>query len=185
MRTSTAYFAGVGTVIFAVAAGLGGGYLAANIVSPHEPKYGTETSRLERRMASEPSAAATAAAEPARHITAAHPATPIATQASVVPTVNPAVQPAVAVPTSPIEASEASVASQQTVATSRASDARRAAVEKRRAERRQEKRRARQLREQELDAGEQRIGQVSDPRQAFAFGPPRGETQRIMLFGAD
>ncbi len=34
MRISTAYFAGVGTVIVAVAAGLGGGYLAANIANP-------------------------------------------------------------------------------------------------------------------------------------------------------
>ena len=34
MRTSTAYFAGVGTVIVAVAAGLGGGYLAANVANP-------------------------------------------------------------------------------------------------------------------------------------------------------
>ena len=34
MRISTAYFAGVGTVIMAVGAGLGGGYLAANIDPP-------------------------------------------------------------------------------------------------------------------------------------------------------
>ena len=37
MRTSTAYFAGVGTVVVAVAAGLGGGYLAANIANPPTP----------------------------------------------------------------------------------------------------------------------------------------------------
>jgi hypothetical protein len=49
MRTSTAYFAGVGTVVVAVAAGLGGGYLAANIASgPHM------VSKLERRMSAEP-----------------------------------------------------------------------------------------------------------------------------------
>ena len=46
MRISTAYFAGIGTVVVAVAAGLGGGYLAANVVSPHEPTV----SKLERRM---------------------------------------------------------------------------------------------------------------------------------------
>ncbi len=46
MRTSTAYFAGVGTVVVAVAAGLGGGYLAANVANPP-----TQTiSKLERRM---------------------------------------------------------------------------------------------------------------------------------------
>ena len=50
MRTSTAYFAGVGTVIAAVAAGLGGGYLAANIA--HPPVQAV--SKLERRMSAEP-----------------------------------------------------------------------------------------------------------------------------------
>ena len=60
MRTSTAYFAGVGTVVVAVAAGLGGGYLAANIVNPHEPGI----SKLERRMSAEPISATTAPSEP-------------------------------------------------------------------------------------------------------------------------
>jgi hypothetical protein len=51
MRTSTAYFAGVGTVAVAIAAGLGGGLLFANIVAPHEPKYAAEPTKLEQRMA--------------------------------------------------------------------------------------------------------------------------------------
>jgi hypothetical protein len=38
MRSSMAYFAGVGTVVVAIATGLGGGLLIANIVSPHSPK---------------------------------------------------------------------------------------------------------------------------------------------------
>ena len=62
MRTSTAYFAGVGTVVAAVAAGLGGGYLAANVVSPHEPGV----SKLERRMSAAQIAATTAPSEPVR-----------------------------------------------------------------------------------------------------------------------
>ena len=36
MRTSMAYFAGVGTVVVAVAARLGGGLLMGNIMNPHE-----------------------------------------------------------------------------------------------------------------------------------------------------
>ena len=40
MRTTTAYFAGVGTVVAAVAVGLGSGLLISNIVSPHEPRTG-------------------------------------------------------------------------------------------------------------------------------------------------
>ena len=60
MRTSTAYFAGVGTVVAAVAAGLGGGYLAANVVSPHEPAV----SKLERRMSATQIPVTTAPSEP-------------------------------------------------------------------------------------------------------------------------
>jgi hypothetical protein len=40
MRTSMAYFAGVGTVVVAVAAGLGGGLLMGNIMNPHEREIG-------------------------------------------------------------------------------------------------------------------------------------------------
>ena len=58
MRTSTAYFAGVGTVIVAVVAGLGGGVVISNIVSPHAPR--TEMSKLELRMSERPIPAANA-----------------------------------------------------------------------------------------------------------------------------
>ena len=51
MRTMTAYFAGVGTVAVALAAGLGGGLLFSNIVAPHQPKYAAEPTKLEQRMA--------------------------------------------------------------------------------------------------------------------------------------
>src|SRR5262245_4348692 len=69
MRTSTAYFAGVGTVIAAVAAGLGGGYLAANIANPPPG-----VSKLERRMSSEPISVAAAPAQPAPRAVATSPA---------------------------------------------------------------------------------------------------------------
>ena len=64
MRISTAYFAGVGTVIVAVAAGLGGGYLAANIANPPPG-----VSKLERRMSAEPISVAAAPAQPAPRAT--------------------------------------------------------------------------------------------------------------------
>jgi hypothetical protein len=54
MRASMAFFAGVGTVVVAAAAGLGGGLTIANIMSPQAPKQ--ELSKVERRGASEPSA---------------------------------------------------------------------------------------------------------------------------------
>ena len=71
MRISTAYFAGVGTVIVAVSAGLGGGYLAANITSPPSQAV----SKLERRMSAESINVSTAPAEPVKHVAATKPAT--------------------------------------------------------------------------------------------------------------
>jgi hypothetical protein len=47
MRTSMAYLAGAGTVVIAIAAGVGGGLVIANIMSPQAPKQ--ELSKLERR----------------------------------------------------------------------------------------------------------------------------------------
>src|SRR6266536_2942995 len=77
MRISTAYFAGVGTVIAAVSAGLGGGYLAANMTHPP-----TQTvSKLERRMSAEPITVSTAPAEPVPHVAAADPTKPAAAPA--------------------------------------------------------------------------------------------------------
>ena len=82
MRTSTAYFAGVGTVAIAIAAGLGGGYLAANIVSPHEQRFGNET-RLERRMASQAISVKASSSEPVPY--AAATPNPVGTPAQAEP----------------------------------------------------------------------------------------------------
>jgi hypothetical protein len=49
MRTSTAFFAGVGTVFVAIAAGLGGGLTIANVMSPQTPEYG----KVDRRASSD------------------------------------------------------------------------------------------------------------------------------------
>jgi hypothetical protein len=54
MRTSTAYFAGVGTVIVAIAAGLGGGVILANVMNPNPHQ---QTSRLEQHLSAQPLAA--------------------------------------------------------------------------------------------------------------------------------
>jgi hypothetical protein len=166
MRTSTAYFAGVGTVAMAIAAGLGGGYLAANIVSPHEQKFGNET-RLERRMASQATPVTAAPSEPVPYV-AATPNPPPAQaeqQATAIPVAQaPAVQvqakpepqtvasnttppvedktashPAAgSPPAKPAElASEKAGASQEAFAKARDADLKRTAREQRRAERRQ------------------------------------------------
>jgi|SRR5215472_1731630 len=52
MRGSMAYFAGAGTVIAAIAVGLGGGWTIANIMSPHQDKH--DPTRLEQRMSATP-----------------------------------------------------------------------------------------------------------------------------------
>jgi hypothetical protein len=210
MRTSTAYFAGIGTVVFAVAAGLGGGYLAANVVSPHEPKYGTETSRLERRMASQPIPVTTAPSEPVPYIAAttvaaANPATtparaepqtaastPAAPAEEKTASNNPApvqTAPSAPPPAKPAEqASEKTTPSQEAFAKARDADMKRAAVEQRRAERRQrwaEKRRFREPREQDLGAVEEKVREVTEPGQAFVTERVRIESPRIRLFGQD
>ena len=234
MRTSTAYFAGVGTVIVAVGAGLGGGYLAANVTNPP-----TQTvSKLERRMSAEPIAVSTAPAEPVPHVAAtearcrarpgADPATAAIAAApqpqieAAAPSANPAraeekpannVAAAQPVQPPPQPSKPADQADEKTAAPrevyARASDAdiKRADAEKRRAERRQQwadKRRLKQPREQELEAVEARVREVTEPRRIrireegeprdlFAeprrrdmfAEPARSETPRIRLFDQD
>jgi hypothetical protein len=234
MRTSTAYFAGLGTVVVAVAAGLGGGYLAANIVNPHEPGV----SKLERRMSATPMPAPAAPSEPVRiagtTVAATNPVatSPIAappqtepqqTAASQAPALQasalqtppksepqttvsngaaPAeektanitprtVQPAPAKPAEQASEKlilEKTAAPQEAFARARDADIKRAAVEKRRAERRQrweERRRFRQPREQELEAVEEKVREVTEPRHAFAVERVRTESPRIRLFDLD
>src|ERR1700682_1534798 len=72
MRSSMAYFAGAGTVIVAIAAGLGGGGLVFNIVSPQQPKHGSvEMTRMERRASPDLIPAASKSLEPVPYLAAA------------------------------------------------------------------------------------------------------------------
>lgn len=217
MRTSTAYFAGVGTVVAAVAAGLGGGYLAANVVSPHEPGV----SKLERRVSAAQIAATTAPSEPVARIvpTTAAAANPVAAPpAAAAPQAEAqtSAKPEPQITTSNVVAEEKTVTNtsrpvqptstkaaeqvsergfvekpatpQDAFARARDADMKRAAVEKRRAERRarwEEQRRVRQPREQELEAVEEKVREVTEPRQAFAVETVRTESPRIRLFDLD
>jgi hypothetical protein len=217
MRTSMAYFAGVGTVIAAVGAGLSGGYFAANITNPPTPGV----SKLERRMSAEPITVATAPAERVPHAAATETTNPApapvqeppqtqaaapavdATPAEEKPANNvAAAQPVQTLPqpSKPVEqADEKSAGPRDTIARARDADIKRADVEKRRAERRQQwadKRRLKQPREQELEAVEERVREVTEPRRIrireegeprsmFAAEPARSETRGIRLFGQD
>jgi hypothetical protein len=173
MRISTAYFAGVGTVIMAVGAGLGGGYLAANVTHPP-----TQTvSKLERRMSAEPITVSTAPAEPVPQVAATNPAPSPAqeqqqpqpqTQAAAPsaantppaeekPANNVAAAQSVQPPPQPSkpadQVDEKTAGPREVYARASGADIKRADAEKRRAERRQQwtdKRRLKQPREQDL-----------------------------------
>jgi hypothetical protein len=212
----------VGTVIVAVAAGLGGGYLAANVVN--QP---SGVSKLERRMSAEPIHVATAPAEPVPNVVTTNPAPAPALQQPQ-PQTDAAAPPATAAPSTNTTRAEEKAASEEKTANNVAAarptqlplqsvksveqtaaprdalarardvDVKRADAEKRRAERRQrwaDKRRVQPSREQELEAVEEsvrevteprriRIRQESEPREMFAE-PVRGETSRIRLFDQD
>ena len=204
MRTTTAYFAGVATVAVAIAAGLGGGLLFANIVAPHESKYGAEPTRLEQRMAvrsipmtpaASDQGAQTSGAQPqtSAPAVASGPAEPTAQRPAASPPADHSVGiPVVAeAPTTPAPAlapvtREPVVSPREAYAKARDTDLKQAAVERRRAERRQrlaDRRRDRQPREQELEAVELSVREATEPRQAFMAEPVRLEGPRIRLFG--
>ena len=165
MRMSTAYFAGVGTVVVAVAAGLGGGYLAANVANPPTPTV----SKLERRMSAEPIRVSTAPAEPVAQVAATAPTTTAPAQEQPQPQPQQQAEPqpqteapapsannaraeektannvatAQSVPSPPQsakaveQATERTASPQEAFAKARDADMKRAAAEQRRAERRQ------------------------------------------------
>jgi hypothetical protein len=204
MRASTAYFAGAGTVIAAIVGGLGGGLLIADIVSPKSPKQGTETTRLERHMASAPIPAAATPSEPVPYLSApqlpapgaaiaAAPAQPQA-QTEAANSASTAARPAdtslarqpeasspqPATPAVQTAAREPTAAPEEAFAKARDADV------KRRAERRQqwaEKRRQRQ--QQELRAVEIKVREEIEPRQEFMAERVRSDMPQIRLFGPE
>ena len=70
MRASTAYFVGAGTIIAAIAIGLGGGIVAGNIMNPVTSKQGPDTSKVAQRAESAgASTAANASSERVNYLT--------------------------------------------------------------------------------------------------------------------
>jgi hypothetical protein len=202
MRASTAYFAGAGTVIAAIVAGVGGGLVIADMISPKSPRQGTEMTRLERRMSAEPIQAAPGPSEPVQYLAtpqlsaavAPLAAAPAQARAEAGNSGSTRAQPAIAQPavsdaqaaTSVAQpaAREQTAAPENALAMARAAEAKRA-MERRRAERRQqwaEKRRQRQ--QQELRAVEQTVREDTEPRQ-FAAEPVRMQTPQFRLFGSE
>ena len=210
MRTSMAYFAGAGTVVAAIVAGIGGGLVIANIVSPHSSKNGTEMSRLEQRMSARPIPVIAAPSEPVPYLAAtqatatnpvvAAPAVqaqqeqPKQTEAANAvspPTDATAARDRTAVQSAPAAqpvAREQAASPQDAFAKVRDADPRRAVVEKRRYDRRQqwaEKRRYQQRQDQQLRDVEQKVREETEPTQAFAAEPVKLEMPRISLFESE
>jgi hypothetical protein len=207
-RVSTAYFVGAGTVVAAVVAGLGGGVLIANTVSPHS----REMTKLERRMSPEPIPVTNAASEPVSYLAATEAA---ATKPVVVA---PAPDHAEPQPVQQTEAANNSLAATQSatdgretpaarsagsnspqssaqlaareqgaspdnaLARARDVDVKRAATEKRRSERRQqwaEKRRY--PRDQELRDVEQKVREETEPTQSLPTQGFAAEPVRVEM----
>ncbi|MEN3351525.1 MAG: hypothetical protein V7632_5160 [Bradyrhizobium sp.] len=203
MRTSTAYFAGVGTVVAAIAVGVGGGFTIANVVNPHESKQ--EVSRLDRRTAGEQTGPPSASSQPAPYLAATQdaatkpvtvaPAPPQSEQPqqqSAQPNNPPAAQPEAPPaqdaqpPSPPAQATQAAAREPSASpersnanASTRDADVKRAAAEKRRAERHQrwaERRRGRQ--DDDMRGVERSVRQATESPRLIAVEAPR----RIELF---
>ncbi|MGW1419477.1 hypothetical protein ACWAT4_05075 [Bradyrhizobium manausense] len=69
MRASTAYFVGAGTIVAAIAIGLGGGIVAGNIMNPIAPKQGPDTSKMAQRAEAAAPAATNAPSERVQYLT--------------------------------------------------------------------------------------------------------------------
>ncbi len=167
MRASTAYFVGAGTIIAAIAIGLGGGIVAGNIMNPVASKQGPDTSKVAQRAATPTLASANAPSERVNYLTGSQVfgamiAAPAqaeakpeaarsdtqATQANAAPPPQPS-QAAAVEPPKPAAAPQAAKAAEQQALTepssspniayakARDSDVKRAASERRRAERRE------------------------------------------------
>jgi hypothetical protein len=210
-----AYFAGAGTVIVAIVAGLGGGLVIANMVSPQPAKQGVETSVMERRKVSEPVAMKAGPSEPVQYLAA--PALPAPAAAATVPAPQteaansaPSVAPSAAVTAAAPAAQPATAAAEP--ATSAVQEPRRASsgdtfakaqeadikrdaeakrlMEKRKVERERrqqwaDKRRAQPRQEQDLRDVEDKVREVTERGRDPGFERVGVETPQIRLFGSE
>jgi hypothetical protein len=69
MRASTAYFVGAGSIVAAIAIGLGGGIVAGNIMHPIAPKQGPDTGKMAQRAEATAPATTSAPLERVQYLT--------------------------------------------------------------------------------------------------------------------
>ena len=177
MRASTAYFAGIGTVTIAIAAGLGSGLLISEVVNPKAAKTAQPT-KLERSMSSEPirdaAAVEPAAPAPASQIVAAVPAqSPVQPENHTAPGARPVAQ--------------VELAPGESFAKARDTDIKRNAEDRQNVDKRHTLRRnqwvERRHREQDPRAVVESARQKTEPRQEFVI--ERREPPLFSLFGTD
>lgn len=215
MRASTAYFVGAGTIIAAIAIGLGGGIVAGNIMYPVAPKQGPDTGKVAQRTeAPAPSErvnyltgsqafgammAAPAQAEPKPEAAKpdtqatranAEPPPPQPSQAAAVEP--PKSSPQAAKPAEQQASTEPSPSPNNAYARARDSDVKRAASERRRAERRERwaERRHYEFREprgmRDRTDWDDVARNIREDSDARDFASrPRGGFPQIRLFGPD
>jgi hypothetical protein len=194
--------------VIAIVAGLGGGLVIADMIHPKSAKQGTEMTRLERHMSSEPVQAKPGPSEPVQYLATPQLSAPVAAVAAAPAQAPPqtetgnsqsaraqpaetAAQPAApasqpATPAvQPVAPQQAAAPNEDAVAKVRDADVRRA-VEKRKLERRQQwAERRRQRQQPELRAVEERVREDTEPRKVFAAEPVRTEMPLIRLFGPE
>jgi hypothetical protein len=193
MRASTAYFVGAGTIVAAIAIGLGGGLVAGNIMNPITPKQAPDSGKPERRA--EPVAATNAPSERVQFLRGSQAFGAVFTPpAQVVAQTTPVkAEPQAAQPTKPVDKSAEQQASteqasspENAYAKAKDSDVKRATSERRRADRRQhwaERRRNEMRGRTDWDDVARNVHEDSDGRE-FSSSPRRGFPQ-IRLFGPD
>jgi hypothetical protein len=213
MRATTAYFVGAGTIVVALAIGLGGGIVAGNIMNPVAPKQTADSGKPARRAeAPTTTTGANASSERVHYLTGTQAfGTPVAPAAPAqddatpqakpdTPAVQAAVEPAPPAPppavVRPAEQTAAAPASPDN-ANARAKDSdikrdtdvRRSSAERRRAERRE--RWAERRRQEPRIAREStdwddvaRNVRADTEGRDLARRPRNGEPQ-IILFGSD
>ncbi|MBR0830801.1 hypothetical protein JQ596_35385 [Bradyrhizobium manausense] len=212
MRASTAYFVGAGTIVAAIAIGLGGGLIAGNIMHPVTSKQGPDTAKYEARTEPVAAVAARAPSERVQYLRGsqafgaailppaqAEPQTKTASTEPSVPapaandakTANTAAAPAApaAKPAEQQAARETPAAPENAYAKASESDVKRAAREQRRAERRQHwaERRRQEMREPrdrtDWNDVARSVREDSESREFIASRRPA--LPQIRLFGSD
>ena len=208
MRALTAYFVGAGSIIAAIAIGLGGGIVAGNIMNPIAPKQGPDTAKAAQRAEAATPVTTNAPSERVQYLTGSQSfgamiAAPAQAQGEAKPDAGTSQASAEPPKPTPSPSPQATKPAEQQASTEPASppenayakasnsDVKRAASERRRAERherwarhRYEQRDARGMRDQtNWDDVARNVREDSNARDYASR--PRGGFPQIRLFGLD